>query len=540
MDRVIRFDKGLDRRKFLAGSGMACGAGISGMSIPVYPAHSQVGSTGIDTHCHVFNASDLPVKGFIQRVVFEDYEDAAVPEAVEIPSPFAGLLATLISFLKLGVISAEKENEMLIGGNEAIVGQFDPYSPSVQQELEAVLEQVLSPAESGAGGLAPEEILEFQRLLDTETAIGPQQGAPEGPLARRAARLLTGRGIVGRHLRWAAWLRSPRMKISEEINRLYGGSSRIGMFTPALIDYTNWLEEEPRSSIGSQITVMESVQRTAIGKRGFLLHSLAPYDPWRQIADVDAGAPVTALDRVKEAVEQRGFLGVKLYPPMGFLPYDNASQQLTYPVRAQQVTNFAEKLDQALDALYSWAAANGVTILSHAANSNGAGEGFSARANPSGWRPVLERHPQLRLCLAHFGGFTEDNWEESSASLMTDFPYVFVDLSYLSSSLATNQITIHNAVMKMRDFLARHDGVINRLVFGSDWIMLGREADHERYFEAVRQFGNEAGISRIQWNAIKSANTVRMLGLSGGQARARLEDWYNRSGLDASLLGRFD
>ena len=40
---------------------------------------------------------------------------------------------------------------------------------------------------------------------------------------------------------------------------------------------------------------------------------------------------------VKDAVEQRGFIGVKLYPVMGFLPYGNAeADPAAYPARLRQ------------------------------------------------------------------------------------------------------------------------------------------------------------------------------------------------------------
>jgi hypothetical protein len=79
----------------------------------------------------------------------------------------------------------------------------------------------------------------------------------------------------------------------------------------------------------------------------------------------------------------RGFIGVKMYPPMGFLPAGNAKQQIDNPNTwvkehlpswmAKPVTypdgttkSFGQRLDDQLEALYSWAEHNCVPITVHA------------------------------------------------------------------------------------------------------------------------------------------------------------------------------
>ena len=68
---------------------------------------------------------------------------------------------------------------------------------------------------------------------------------------------------------------------------------------------------------------------------------------------------------------KRGFLGVKLYSPMGFKPMGNAAQDVTFPAYASQSEpGFGAALDKALDALYAWCEANEVPILAHTPTAN--------------------------------------------------------------------------------------------------------------------------------------------------------------------------
>ena len=183
-------------------------------------------------------------------------------------------------------------------------------------------------------------------------------------------------------------------------------------------------------------------------------------------------------------------------------------------------------------------------LLAHAADSNGAGEGYSKRASPAGWEAVLTRHPNLRLNLAHFGGFDEptgEPWEIATGNLMARFPNVFADLSYLSESLPSASPPRRAGVAEqIRAFLARFEVADRRLVYGSDWIMLGREADHQRYFESVKTLLGRAGVTPAQWANMSRTNALRLYGLRAGEpGRLRLEAWYRKMGLDQNALAQF-
>lgn len=528
---------------------------MAGLAIPAMTtlglrwATAAPAAGAVDAHCHLFNASDLPIRGFLRRVVFEDYEDQEAPQALRLPSPLAALIATLARFLSVGVISADEEFAQLTGAAVALSTTFDPFSPEAQRAFEDALRSVLAGGARELGTEAPvpqSSIDALREAIEGELAVDPQALTAPGAdsAAPTASRLFVSSGLIGRTARWAAWLRSPRFRLVERAVELYGGNGGVSFFTPALVDYDNWLDDTPRSNLASQIKVMEAVQKAAFQRLNIFVHSLAPFDPWREAFDVDAGRSPTALDLAREAVEERGFVGVKLYPPMGFLPTNNAASGLTYPDGSGP--GFAAKIDDALERLFVWAEGAGVPLLAHAANTNGAGKEYSERANPAGWEAVLTRHPNLRLNLAHFGGFDEvaggDPWEEATGRLFSLFPNTYTDLSYLSESLpsASPQRRAYIAD-QIRAFLLRFPGSDLRLVYGSDWIMLGREADHQLYFESVQTLLGRAGVLPQQWANISRANAIRLYGLRAGEpGRMRLEAWYGRSGLDAAALTQFD
>ena len=363
-----------------------------------------------------------------------------------------------------------------------------------------------------------------------------------------ARSLLSGRGTVSRHVQWAQWLTRPRREIVERAVSLYGEGHGIILFTPALIDFSQWLEDEPRSRIEDQIRVMERIQRLPLGTA---VHCFAPYDPWRQIRDEDDGRRPSAFDLVTWAVQEMGFVGVKLYPPMGFLPAGNAEVRQSYPARAEAVPDFPRRLDAALDKLYAWAAEEGVAVMAHASNSNGAADEYSERANPKGWGPVLERYPSLRLNLAHFGGFEgrisdaslEDTWEAAVGRLITEDRGVYADVSYFSEVLRepADGPERRQLAKLMRQFLRAYDPDLMHLMYGSDWIMVGLEEEHEAYLDRVSQFFRQVTDDDNQMRRVLAGNAARFLGLGPDDAtRRRLDAYYEKHQLDSGWMRQFD
>ena len=546
----------VSRRKF--GLGAAAMFGLTGSSARLADSlHAQDLTSRIDVHCHVFNASDLPVGGFLHRVIFEDYSGQIQFNALKPPSFVSGLLATLVRFLSIDVITARQELVQLRDSAQDLDQPFDPYSPLAQDSLARALREVIQQDETalqdnhkalGQVPLQPDQIDSFVDSIRRElnqTPISPADLVSGTDFNEMAAGLFGGAGVISRNVRWAAWLRGPRSNNVHRLLNLYSPDG-LRLYTPALVNYAQWLDEEPRSKLKEQVLVMEEIQRLTNSGQSGLIHCFAPYDPWQQVADELANKSDTSLNIAQDAVLERGFVGVKLYPPMGFLPANNTSAELSYPEHSVQIPDFKTKIDAALDALYSWAESNDVPIMAHANNSNGAGPGYSERAHPKHWIAVLERYPKLRLNLAHFGGFDElppaKHWEETIGGNLTRFKNLYADISYLSEALPAASLARQRQVaQQLAAFTQKHDPEKRRLLYGSDWIMLGRESNHGGYFTQVQSLASQAGFTVEDWNRITRHNAVAFLGLSPSSAsRGRLHAWYAKHGLDNAVLTQFD
>src|SRR5215469_17122948 len=102
-------------------------------------------------------------------------------------------------------------------------------------------------------------------------------------------------------------------------------------------------------------------------------------------------SPSSSLQLVKDAVLNHGFIGVKLYPPMGFAPLGNVTlggtfwNQAWIP-RPLHRSDMGARLDQALTELYSWCQTNGVPVMAHTSPTNGPSKSFEGLTKARYWR----------------------------------------------------------------------------------------------------------------------------------------------------------
>ncbi|MDX2005043.1 MAG: amidohydrolase family protein [Meiothermus sp.] len=209
------------------------------------------------------------------------------------------------------------------------------------------------------------------------------------------------------------------------------------------------------------------------------------------------------LDLIKEYIEQHQFAGIKLYPALGFFPFDAR-----------------------LDDMYSWAEANEVPITTHCTPGglyarrfepthrvhpkthrhlpgNSPSEFAKNYSDPRNYDWVLERFPKLKLCFAHLGGdwhwrrFLEQSRETKPEDLswtsvilnhMKRFPNVYADISYAAYD---------------RDLLPLLKVFVNtpyageRILFGTDYFVVRVEAAEREFSIRVRGFLGEADYFKI-------------------------------------------
>jgi len=113
--------------------------------------------------------------------------------------------------------------------------------------------------------------------------------------------------------------------------------------------------------------------------------------------------------------------------------------------------------------------------------------------SPYAWAPVLEKHPNLSLCLAHFGGDTfwsrkansmcstfwndlndldPKNWISGYLCLMKKYPNFYVDMSYF--------LFDESMIEFFKQALAFDPVVKQRILFGTDWWLMTMEGSYKK------------------------------------------------------------
>jgi predicted TIM-barrel fold metal-dependent hydrolase len=488
----------ISRRGFLAGAA-AVGAGACAhheLAGGFPPAHAEgPPNYVVDVHCHIFNGSDLPIAGFVEKV-------AGLPPALA-----DAILRKFEALIDAHTPSGATEIQLLAtGGPPAPI-------PDVRQQLRALafqkLDELLIPAATKYGGDDIGSLLE--RFVDTVNLV----------------------------IRY-------RYQIAAQLAATY---KIVDLFTPAMVDYDGWSNDSPKTPIAAQIVAQKLVSQLSIrgqlpGAPSARIHPLAPYNPLREVRDriadpakydpfgtgkaftADtrydcAAAPVAAgpdgkppdgagaLALARYAVEEAGFVGVKVYPVVGFLPLGNQ----TVDARPE---NERPKIDLALRALYAYAEAEQVPIMSHTGNSNGFGPDYGLLTAPNNWLPVLGAYPRLRLNLAHFGdlqGADNDRgakaceaWIRQAAVLMKAYPNVYADVGCSTLPVYKDWAARYMDVLK--DLVKEFEVVKKRLMFGTDFWLNGLFPNHELFVDAFTialedAFGAEVRRDMMGRNALR-------------------------------------
>jgi predicted TIM-barrel fold metal-dependent hydrolase len=200
------------------------------------------------------------------------------------------------------------------------------------------------------------------------------------------------------------------------------------------------------------------------------------------------------FERMEMALTQRGFVGVKLYPSLG---YDLRSQEM--------------------DRVFAYCAANQVPLLTHCNRG-----GFFAtvediqKSNPSIWGSILTKYPDLRICFGHFGGdeflarpaVPPSSWTATILDLMRAFTGVYADIAYHTDPMMGGKAE-RNYFANLGKIL--DDPVLKtRVLFGSDFFLVRqriREDNHWRYFQSK--------FTVTQLRLIAESNPLTFLGLPG-------------------------
>ena len=365
----------------------------------------------------------------------------------------------------------------------------------------------------------------------------------------------------------------------------------VDLMLAAMVDCDWWLAEgKPTlTSLTEQVKVMEQISILSGGR----VHGLAPFCPLREVAHRAGKAdpktnqiPCSSLAFVQDAVTNRGCIGIKLYPPMGFAPYGNSeldgSQVCTPAILAPgckcdssiqskpdfwkandslppwvfgdipypadgSAAKLGMRLDQALDDLYTWCEKEGVPILAHTNQTNGIALKYAELATAKHWRKALCKYPKLRVNFGHMGGF------DDSLCPMTAVPESakeFMDLmgdgiSPSTYAYAYADSAFDGVVLSYKDkFKQRLQAAYaqapfaSRFLYGTDWsllVHLGSNSHYLKDFEGILKSlpTPSDGSNRTASERFFGRNAVEYIGLASAQCtRKRLETFYSKYCMD--------
>jgi predicted TIM-barrel fold metal-dependent hydrolase len=550
-------------------------AGLLLLSAPLFNAQALAKSPRrfIDVHCHFFNAADIPIRGFLQRVVLSDYAATQglgeKADAWGSDSIWKGMVAKLADVVLKGKAPSPQEEMACLNGKsvcgaaaKALKSAKETPEEKIQNALADALEQHYTAPRLKSRGL-PDADAEKSDDVDAfvDFVLGEMKTsgkeAPASSLKMRGLGaglrdsaesvsefLTSGRSYFSRYFSWAQVLTDYRENIAASYTSLYNTSDcRLVMSAPALVDYNYWLNDQSPSPLQDQVGLMGLLSL----KQKTPMHGFVAFDPLRAIRRKPE--ELSPLDIVKAAVTKHGFLGVKLYSPMGFKPTGNADGTLGFPAYTLPgEPRFGEKLDAALDKLYAWCEAEQVPILAHTTDSQSAGPDYADRAEPRFWDKVLAKYPKLRLNLAHFGNFSQafdknpadpvrqygKTWEYEIANFIKRgrYPNLYADISYFWWALDGSGEKEH--ILAAKKLFARYfeaDPEARHLLFGTDWNMTGRAQGAAQYVANVEAFFRDVGLREAQLDNLFLNNALRFFGLQGQtKATTRLRKFYSAAG----------
>lgn len=230
-----------------------------------------------------------------------------------------------------------------------------------------------------------------------------------------------------------------------------------------------------------QLLRMQELQRRFPGK----VYGFCAFDPRR-----------ASWQSIAEEARQRGLIGFKFYPALGYKPSGTANATL----------------QARIDAFFAYCAGNDIPIFVHCTP-----VGFQTRkqegwnAHPRHWEPVLARHGNLRLCFGHAGGgrasnidhdtglsiesagwdaANEDEWKRDDnfarrvADLCTRYEHVYCEVGHLTDLQSEGGVErfLRNLEFARSNSAGRWD-LLEKLAYGTDWHMPAMADNTREYLE---------------------------------------------------------
>lgn len=212
------------------------------------------------------------------------------------------------------------------------------------------------------------------------------------------------------------------------------------------------------------------------------------------------------MDILKQCVEELGFEGVKVYPPLGYFPYDERMYPV-YEYCQQHNIPIITHCSPFNPVHFKGSTKDLMSLLSkskEAIDTNGMNckEMCSLFTHPLNWEPVMKDFQDLRICLGHFGSKhywkafldnpdEEDNWFLIIKSMLEKHDNLYTDISF----------TMGNPdFFPLLKVLLEDESIKYQILFGSDYYMVETEASERRFSIDLRAYLGEDKFKTIAIN----------------------------------------
>lgn len=464
----------------------------------------------VDMHTHVFNVRDLPVVELL---------DALAPEKLPARRAVAEALGGI--FLRL-----TPQNESVRG-----IREFNLDAPDVPPSELPPITLTASERRTLVGSLneptwkadvfaQPNEVRAFESDEDLFAGGLLQVGFP--PRESILGKIINASSALKGILAFARVMMNRDVAIANQLRR--SEYPNVDLFVHHMMDMERGYGAKPSVSFSNQIVHMDELDKKFDGK---FLHFVA-FDPFRR-------DPTLAM--VKHGLAG-GAIGVKFYPATGYSPTNNI-----FPPRPtdkyaatrwdSRYKNFTPKeLDDLNDLLFRYCEEKRIPVFTHCTPLGfEAGKGYGWNADPTNWAQVLVAHPNLFLCFGHSGG--EAYWfadakrksgadEPRSRSFGTNvvelclrYPNVYCEVGYLEDILELKMIPVFTK--RLLSVIGRKSTAGNwafgdKIMYGTDWHMIHKQADHRRYTDQFNKVFSRSGL-KYYHRRFFSGNAVRFLQL---------------------------
>ncbi|MBN1524740.1 MAG: amidohydrolase family protein [Spirochaetales bacterium] len=362
------------------------------------------------------------------------------------------------------------------------------------------------------------------------------------------ATLALGKG----YRRWGEIMSLPDIiDVYKELAKDYA-KDKVDLFVPLLLDYEYWFKNTYDTCVKNQIDMTcDDVVVPMAGR----VHPFVPFCPARELAfrkkmlaPDGSRERYSSLELVKKAINEQGFIGVKLYPALGYRPVGNTEvdkQRRKKIFRHNNMKQYMEftgkEIDGALDELFRYCEKEQVPITAHCVS--GGIEAFHNASYvfgaPRYWDKVLKKYPRLHLNLAHFGWTGKERynakgtkgqkpWVKEICEMLEKYGDLYIDSGH---HMVTTKSLKKEFIEDWPSIIKDHGNVVKkRFLYGVDWHVFAKEENYKNFKEDYCKILKENNLfSNTDIDDFLGRNAVHFLGLL--PKKAKQKDGWNKNRL---------